>query len=110
MGGAGLSYNSILGKFMVFSTDVEVSRKMLSVNDPSSLLMAVHPSAKNILGPNNLAFMHGAPHKAIRKSFLALFTRKALGTYVELQDGIIRRHISEWLQTPGQREIRPFIR
>lgn len=50
MPAAGLSYNSILGKFMVFSTDTEVSRKMLSVNDPSSLLMAVHPSAKNILG------------------------------------------------------------
>lgn len=25
--------------------------------------MAVHPSAKNILGPNNLAFMHGPAHK-----------------------------------------------
>ncbi len=47
---AGLSYNSILGTFMVFSTDTDVSRKMLSVNDPSSLLMAVHPSARNILG------------------------------------------------------------
>ena len=153
---AGLSYNSILGKFMVFSTDAEISRKMLSVNDASSLLMAVHPSAKNILGthltglkplftiavelccvgasncalkyhlrpvfirleccsycsagPSNLAFMHGPAHKAIRKSFLALFTRKALGTYVELQDGIVRRHIAQWLQSDSEREIRPFIR
>jgi cytochrome P450 len=74
---AGLSYNWLLGRFMVFSTDAEVSRKMLNVNDPSSLLMAVHPSAKDILGPNNLAFMHGPAHKAIRKSFLALFTRCA---------------------------------
>ena len=143
---------------MVFSTDAEISRKMLSVNDPSSLLMAVHPSAKNILGkdhyicfkllfttavelcfvlqvcncrlrshlrsvfrgydirsqcsagPSNLAFMHGPAHKAIRKSFLALFTRKALGTYVELQDGIVRRHIAQWLQSDSEREIRPFIR
>lgn len=109
---AGLSYNSILGKLMLFSTDVEVSRKMLSVNDESSLLMAVHPSAKAILGPNNLAFMHGPAHKAIRKSFLALFTRKALGTYVELQDGIVRAHISQWLAANEGREIeiRPFIR
>ncbi|CAL5229225.1 g12509 [Coccomyxa viridis] len=106
----GLSYNSILGTFMVFSTDTDVSRKMLSVNDPSSLLMAVHPSARNILGPNNLAFMHGPPHKAIRKSFLALFTRKALETYVELQDGIVRRHITQWLKSEGEHEIRPFIR
>ena len=97
---------------MVFSTDVEVSRKMLSVNDESSLLMAVHPSAKEILGPNNLAFMHGPAHKAIRKSFLALFTRKALGTYVELQDGIVRAHISQWLAAnEGQEiEIRHLIR
>ena len=77
---AGLSYNWLLGKFMVFSTDAEVSRRMLSVNDPAALLMAVHPSAKHILGPNNLAFMHGLAHKAIRKSFLALFTRCALPT------------------------------
>lgn len=54
--------------------------------------------------------MHGPPHKAIRKSFLALFTRKALGTYVELQDGIVRRHIKQWLKYEGEREIRPFIR
>ncbi len=61
-------------------------------------------------GPNNLAFMHGPPHKAIRKSFLALFTRKALETYVELQDGIVRRHITQWLKSEGEHEIRPFIR
>lgn len=102
---AGLSYNSILGKLMVFSTDVDVSRRMLSVNDESSLLMAVHPSAKSILGPNNLAFMHGPAHKAIRKSFLALFTRKALGTYVELQDGVVRTHIADWLTADEGREI-----
>ncbi|EIE22849.1 cytochrome P450, C-22 desaturase [Coccomyxa subellipsoidea C-169] len=108
----GLSYNSILGKLMVFSTDVDVSRRMLSVNDESSLLMAVHPSAKAILGPNNLAFMHGPAHKAIRKSFLALFTRKALGTYVELQDGVVRAHIADWLAAAQGREIeiRHFIR
>lgn len=72
--------------------------------------MQVHPSGKNILGDGNLAFMHGPPHKAIRKSFLSLFTRKALSTYVELQDGIIRSHITKWLQTEGEREIRLDIR
>lgn len=72
--------------------------------------MQVHPSGKNILGEGNLAFMHGPPHKAIRKSFLSLFTRKALSTYVELQDGIIRSHIGKWLQKEGEREIRFDIR
>lgn len=45
-----------------------------------------------------------------RKSFLSLFTRKALSTYVELQDGIIRRHIEKWLKNPEEVEIRDFIR
>mmetsp|Transcript_6661 Transcript_6661/g.19183 ORF Transcript_6661/g.19183 Transcript_6661/m.19183 type:complete len:518 (+) Transcript_6661:369-1922(+) len=93
----GLTYNSIVGKFMVMVNDTDVMRKVFSVNEPSSLLMAVHPSAKNILGPANLAFMHGPAHKAIRRSFLALFTKKALATYVQLQDGIIRRHLADWM-------------
>ena len=58
-----MTYNSILGKFMVMVTDTDVSRRVFSFNDTSTLLMAVHPSAKNILGPNNLAFMHGPAHK-----------------------------------------------
>lgn len=107
----GFSWNSIFGKFMVFVTDAELSRQVLSVNGKDSLLMALHPSAKNILGEQNLAFMHGPEHKAIRKSFLSLFTRKALGTYVEIQDGIIRRHIAQWLQElHGEVEIRNHVR
>lgn len=106
----GFSWNSILGKFMVFTTDADISRKVFSYNDPETLLMAVHPSGKNILGEGNLAFMHGPPHKAIRRSFLSLFTRKALATYVEVQDGVIRRFLNEWLHTDGEREIRPFVR
>lgn len=58
-----MTYNSILGKFMVMITDTDISRRVFSFNDTSTLLMAVHPSAKNILGPNNLAFMHGPAHK-----------------------------------------------
>jgi len=106
----GLSWNSLCGKFMIFTTDAEISRRVFTYNDPETLLMAVHPSGKNILGEGNLAFMHGPPHKAIRKSFLSLFTRKALATYVELQDGIIREHLQQWQQVEGEREIRLFVR
>ena len=63
------------------------TRELLAVNDPSKMLMVLHPSGKTILGANNLAFLHGCEHKALRKSFLSLFTRKALSTYAELQVG-----------------------
>jgi sterol 22-desaturase len=49
--------------------------------------------------------------QAIRKSFLSLFTRKALATYVETQDGIVRDSIARWLRdVDGEFEIRPYIR
>ena len=49
---------------MIYSTNTQVSRKILSNNGPESLMMAVHPSGKMILGEGNLAFMHGPQHKA----------------------------------------------
>lgn len=95
---SGMSYNSLVGKMILFVTEVDTCREVLAVNDPKRMLMTLHPSAKNILGPNNLAFMHGPEHKNIRKSFMHLFTRKALGTYVEIQDQVIREHLDLFLK------------
>lgn len=50
-------------------------------------------SGKTVLGERNIAFLHGPEHKALRKSFIALFTRKALGVYVIKQDAIIQRNL-----------------
>jgi cytochrome P450 family 710 subfamily A protein len=50
-----------------------------------TLLLALHPNAKRVLGKRNIAFLHGPEHKALRKSFLALFTRKALAVSVTLR-------------------------
>lgn len=72
--------------------------------------MAVHPNASHILGPKNLAFMHGPVHKKLRQSFVGLFTRKALGVYVASQDKIIRDTLKEWLKFKGEREVRDIIR
>jgi len=47
----------------------------------------------------------GRLSQAIRKSFLSLFTRKALNTYIQCQDGVIRRHISEWLAQHSDQEL-----
>ena len=54
----------------------------------------------------------GPEHKALRKSFLSLFTRRALGVYVEKQDQIVREHLRMWVEkSKGQpMEFRPFVR
>jgi len=68
---------------------------------PTPFPQAVHPSGKWILGPTNLAFQSGPEHKALRKSFLSLFTTKALGVYVAAQDRVVRLHIAKWLADPA---------
>lgn len=107
----GLSWNSIVGKFTVFVTDPVISRHVFNHNGSDSLLLELHPSGKRILGKNNIAYMHGPSHKQLRKSFLALFTRRALALYVLKQDAIVTQHVMEWLRDGRTaKEIRPFVR
>ncbi|GAX72950.1 hypothetical protein CEUSTIGMA_g405.t1 [Chlamydomonas eustigma] len=107
----GMSWHSIVGVFTIFVTDAAISRHVFNHNGADSLLMQLHPSAKNILGERNIAFLHGPDHKALRKSFIALFTRKALGVYVRKQDQIIQDHIKSWMEDGNTtKEMRPFIR
>lgn len=65
-------------------------------------------------GAASLAAVAPAPAQALRRSFLALFTRKALSMYVQQQDGIIRQHLAGWMEgqaaAPGPREVRNLVR
>jgi len=109
---AKASWNSILGKYMLFTTDTDVTRKVLTHNSPNDFMMVVHPSGKHILGDDNLAFMHGPEHKNLRRSFLALFTQAALAKYVTIQDKVVRKHLAQWFdEHEGEElEIRDLIR
>uniref|UniRef100_A0A6T8Q4F7 sterol 22-desaturase n=1 Tax=Chlamydomonas leiostraca TaxID=1034604 RepID=A0A6T8Q4F7_9CHLO len=101
---SGLSWNSLVGTFTVFVTDPAVSRHVFNSNSKDTLLMALHPSAANVLGERNIAFLHGPDHKALRKSFLALFTRRALSVYIARQDQVICAHLKRWLAEQGADE------
>eukprot|EP00760_Papus_ankaliazontas_P038493 PhM_4_TR9144/c0_g1_i1/m.90240/K09832/CYP710A; sterol 22-desaturase len=94
----GLSWNSIIGMFMLFSTRAETSQKIFAMNGPDTLTLALHPNAKTILGDDNIAFMTGPEHKALRTSFLHLFSSKALGIYLTIQERTMNKHIAEWLE------------
>jgi cytochrome P450 len=53
----------------------------------------------------------GEEHHRLRKSLLPLFTRKALGMYLTVQDKLIRESIAEWLKVGHiETEIRSPIR
>lgn len=82
--------SSFSNSLISVSCRVAPCSKVFNHNGEDSLLLELHPNAKMILGSRNIAFMHGPDHTALRKSFLPLFTRRALSTYVRKQDAIIR--------------------
>eukprot|EP00339_Tiarina_fusa_P013765 CAMPEP_0117007806 /NCGR_PEP_ID=MMETSP0472-20121206/7555_1 /TAXON_ID=693140 ORGANISM="Tiarina fusus, Strain LIS" /NCGR_SAMPLE_ID=MMETSP0472 /ASSEMBLY_ACC=CAM_ASM_000603 /LENGTH=428 /DNA_ID=CAMNT_0004709681 /DNA_START=167 /DNA_END=1450 /DNA_ORIENTATION=+ len=105
-----LSANSLLGQFVVFSGDTEISRKIFNSNHPSKLKVVLHPNAEILLGKDNIAFLQGEKHKELRKRLLPLFTKKALSVYLAIQERAIRDHLEKWLQMPGEIEMRLVLR
>eukprot|EP00042_Codosiga_hollandica_P016692 m.43330 g.43330 ORF g.43330 m.43330 type:complete len:508 (+) comp46710_c0_seq1:81-1604(+) len=111
MNPTGLSWNSIIGIFMVYSAKMETTTEILKSNGPDSFILALHPNGVKVFGEHNIAFKYGEEHIRLRRSFLNLFTRKALGCYLAVQNQLIRESIAEWLkQGEAEHEIRLPIR
>lgn len=106
----GLSANYLLGTFMIFSTNNDVNRAVLSNNGDKGFIMALHPNARMILGDSNIAFLHGQEHKELRNSFLSLFGRTAMGRYVTMQEEKVRAHLGKWQALAEPTEMRAFMR
>jgi cytochrome P450 family 710 subfamily A protein len=105
------SWNYIAGWFMINCNDTTDIRKIF--NNKGELKLELHPNARRILGSNNLAFMHGEEHKALRQKFIRLFTAHDLSIYLELQSELINRHIDRWIETSektGYVRLRDAIR
>lgn len=92
-----LSWNTIIGKFFVLTTDSGYSRKILE-KCSSDMPLILHPNAYRLLGHDNIAFMNGQIHKSLRIALLPLFTTKALSTYLHIQEKAIRDHMKKWTE------------
>ncbi|KAH7916497.1 cytochrome P450 [Hygrophoropsis aurantiaca] len=90
-----LSAISVFNIFIVMASSNEYSRKIL--NSPNHAEPCLVYSAKSILMPDNWVFLTGKVHVEYRRVLNTLFTRKALGIYVAIQDAIARKHITQWL-------------
>ncbi|KAG6866241.1 hypothetical protein C0991_006828 [Blastosporella zonata] len=92
-----LSAISVFNIFIVMASSNEFSRKIL--NSPSYAEPCLVHSAKQILRPDNWVFLTGKDHLAYRRGLNSLFTRRALGIYVGIQEAITRKHFTKWLAT-----------
>ncbi|KAI4521388.1 cytochrome P450 [Schizophyllum commune Loenen D] len=97
-----LSVVSVFNIFIVMAASNDYSRKIL--NTPCAEPAVVN-SAKHVLCPENWVFLNGKAHVEYRRGLNALFTRKALGSYVDIQDRIAKEHLQDWVkkcQTTGK--------
>ncbi|KAJ7139673.1 cytochrome P450 [Mycena epipterygia] len=94
-----LSAVSVFNIFIVMASSNEYSRKIL--NSPTYAEPCLVYSAKQILLPENWVFLTGKTHVDYRRGLANLFTRKALGIYVSIQDTITRKHFEQWRKDFG---------
>ncbi|KAL5716325.1 sterol 22-desaturase [Ranunculus cassubicifolius] len=92
----GFSANYIIGKFIVFIQNTELSHKVFSNVRPDAFHLIGHPFGKKLFGEHNLIYMTGQEHKDLRRQIAPNFTPKALSTYISLQQSIILRHLKAW--------------
>ncbi|KAJ7071426.1 cytochrome P450 [Mycena amicta] len=89
-----LSAVSVFNIFIVMASSNEYARKIL--NSPTYAEPCLVHSAKQILLPDNWVFLTGKTHVDYRRGLNNLFTRKAIGMYITIQDAITRKHFKQW--------------
>ncbi|KAG0838393.1 hypothetical protein G6F29_009329 [Rhizopus arrhizus] len=97
-----LSCVSVFDRFVVIASTCELSRKIL--NAPVYAEPAVVDSMKHILCADNWVFLSGKAHVDYRKGLNVLFTRRALGIYIPIQERVYQKHFDEWLSLDGKSE------
>lgn len=90
------SWNTLLSRFMVILPSMPDATRVFRQCGAGTRLY-LHPNAQKLLAPDNLAFLNGEPHRALRRHLLPLFTTKALAGYLPIQHQTIHKHISSWL-------------
>ncbi|XP_058723883.1 cytochrome P450 710A11-like [Vicia villosa] len=94
----GFSANYLIGNFIVFIRDTELSHKVFSNVKPNAFHLVGHPFGKKLFGEHNLIYMMGQEHKNLRRRIVPNFTPKALSTYTSLQQIIILKHLKSWVE------------
>ncbi|PIA30160.1 hypothetical protein AQUCO_05700099v1 [Aquilegia coerulea] len=98
----GVSANYIIGRFIVFIQNTELSHKIFANVRPDAFHLIGHPFGKKLFGEHNLIYMTGQEHKDLRRRIAPNFTPKALSTYIVLQQNIILHHIKKWESLSSQ--------
>ncbi|KAF7340053.1 Cytochrome P450 [Mycena venus] len=90
-----LSAVSVFNIFIVMASSNDYARKIL--NSPAYAEPCIVHAARRILGQQNWwVFLTGKEHVDYRRGLNNLFTRKAIGMYITIQDTVTRKHFKQW--------------
>ncbi|XP_062096795.1 cytochrome P450 710A1-like [Humulus lupulus] len=94
--GLGFCANYIIGRFIVFIRDTDLSHKVFANVRPDAFALIGHPFGKKLFGEHNLIYMTGQDHKDLRRRMAPNFSPRALSIYTALQQIIILDHLKKW--------------
>lgn len=105
---SGFSANYIMGRFMLYIRDANLSHLVFSNVRPDAFLLVGHPFGKKLFGEHNLIYMSGQEHKDLRRRIAPNFTPRALSTYTSLQQIIILKHLKKWESLSSNNQNKPI--
>ncbi|TVU02744.1 hypothetical protein EJB05_51742, partial [Eragrostis curvula] len=95
--GVGLAADYLVGRYIVFIRDSELSQRVFANVRPDAFHLIGHPFGKKLFGDHNLIYMFGEDHKDLRRRIAPNFTPRALSTYTAIQQRVILAHLRRWL-------------
>ncbi|CAM0943131.1 unnamed protein product [Alopecurus aequalis] len=95
--GAGLAADFLVGRFIVFIRNSELSHRVFANVRPDAFHLIGHPFGKKLFGEHNLIYMFGEEHRELRRRIAPNFTPRALSTYAAIQQRVILAHLQRWL-------------
>ncbi|KAG0454745.1 hypothetical protein HPP92_024037 [Vanilla planifolia] len=96
--GLGFSANYLVGRFIVFIRNTDLSHMIFSNVRSDAFHLIGHPFGKKLFGDHNLIYMFEPEHKDLRRRIAPNFTHRALSTYLLIQQKVILRHFVKWLE------------
>ncbi|XP_022777277.1 cytochrome P450 710A1-like [Durio zibethinus] len=104
----GFSVNYVIGRFIVFVRNTELSHLIFANVRPDAFWLVGHPFGKKLFGEHNMIYMFGQDHKALRRQIAPNFTPRALSTYTALQQIIILEHLKSWERLSSEPPEQPI--
>ncbi|KAM3263002.1 hypothetical protein ACQJBY_053257 [Aegilops geniculata] len=95
--GAGLAADFLVGRFILFVRDSELSHRVFANVRPDAFHFVGHPFGKKLFGEHNFIYLFGDEHKDLRRRMAPTFTPRALSTYAAIQQRIVLAHIRRLL-------------